>query len=60
MKLKCFFGIHNWTTANQENIPPTQEQMDAGDAGFKDYCKVYCKDCGDPQRELPSITQVRD
>ncbi len=50
-KIKLFFQCkvmqcHNWTSAAQEGFPPTQEQVDSGINGFKDYAVMYCKDCG--------------
>lgn len=51
-KIKILFncklmGAHNWTSANEEGIQPTQEQIDNGIEGFWDYAKMYCKDCGE-------------
>jgi len=46
-KIKCkLFGMHNWTCAAEEGINPTKEQLEYGTAGFWDYAKMYCKDCG--------------
>lgn len=39
-------GLHNWTSAAEEGIKPTKEQLEYGTAGFFDYAKMYCKDCG--------------
>ena len=40
------FNDHAWTSANERGIKPTQQQLDAGLAGFKDYAKMYCDRCG--------------
>ena len=45
-KLKCWFLGHDWTTAENEGISPTKEQLDSGVKGFWDYAKMYCKRCG--------------
>ena len=51
---------HDWTSANQEGIPPTQDQfqyinsltsnaqdqLDNSGVGFAEYAKMYCKRCG--------------
>lgn len=37
---------HDWTSANNEGIGPTQKQIDNGVSGFYDYAKMYCKRCG--------------
>jgi len=45
--LKCnVLKDHNWTTANEQGIDPTQEQKDRGIDGFMEYSQMYCKDCG--------------
>lgn len=50
-KIKVFFQckvfkMHNWTCATEQGIPATTEQLKGGAAGFWDYSKMYCKDCG--------------
>ncbi len=45
-KIDCFFGIHSWTSAVQEGIKATPEQLNNGSEGFFDYAKMYCKHCG--------------
>jgi len=47
-------GDHNWTSAVQENIKPTPEQLSSV-AGFFDYAKLYCKDCKKESKILPTI-----
>lgn len=37
---------HQWTSAHQEGIKPTKEQLESGVFGFKKYAKMYCKRCG--------------
>ena len=37
---------HNWTSAAEEGLKPTQEQLAKGVDGFLEYAKMYCKDCG--------------
>jgi len=39
-------GIHNYTSAAAEGIPPTEAQLNSGTDGFFDYAAMYCKDCG--------------
>ena len=39
-------GDHVWTCDSVEGIPPTDAQLDAGVAGFKDYARMYCRRCG--------------
>jgi len=39
-------GSHAWTCAAQEGIPATDEQLNSGIKGFKDYARMYCKRCG--------------
>lgn len=36
---------HDWTSAAQEGVPPTPEQLAGGVVGFWDYAKMYCKRC---------------
>ena len=45
-KLLCLIGDHDWTCKAEQGIPPTQQQLDGGVAGFYDYAAVYCKHCG--------------
>lgn len=45
-RLLCLFIGHEWTSAAQEGIKPTKEQLTAGVAGFDDYATMYCKRCG--------------
>jgi len=35
-----------WTSAAEQGIPPTPEQVKAGYEGFKEYAKMYCRRCG--------------
>jgi hypothetical protein len=42
----CWIGGHEWTSAAQEGRKPTELQVMAGVAGFKDYATMYCKHCG--------------
>lgn len=37
--------FHDWTSAAQQGIPPTPEQLKSVD-GFWDYATMYCKRCG--------------
>jgi hypothetical protein len=41
-----FLWFHDWTSAAQQGIPPTPEQLKAGIAGFNSYATMYCKRCG--------------
>ena len=45
-KLNCWTGGHDWTSAVQEGIPATQEQLESGLNGFFEYAELYCKHCG--------------
>ena len=45
-KIKCFFGMHDWTCAAEEGIKATPEQIANGVDGFFDYAKMFCKNCG--------------
>ena len=38
---------HKWTSAAEEGIEPTQEQIKKGLDGFLDYAAIYCKRCGE-------------
>lgn len=38
--------FHKWTSAQEQGIPPTKEQLESGIKGFCDYAKMYCKICG--------------
>jgi len=44
-RIVCIFTLHQWTSAAQEGIPPTQKQLDDGMEGFLDYATMYCKRC---------------
>ena len=37
---------HKWTSAAEEGIEPTKEQLQNGLDGFLDYAAIYCKRCG--------------
>lgn len=45
------FGMHEWTCNASEGIKPNEQQLKEGMsaeqamAGFKDYAKMYCKNC---------------
>lgn len=39
----CLTGDHDWTSAHEEGIPPTELQLSSGLSGFMDYSKMYCK-----------------
>jgi len=41
-----WLGDHNWTCAAEQGIKATQQQVDAGVAGFYDYATMYCDRCG--------------
>ena len=45
-KFNCFTGMHEWTSANEQGIEATPEQLNAGVVGFFEYAKMYCKHCG--------------
>lgn len=46
-KLACLIGDHDWTSAAEQGIQPTKEQLKLDIiSGFKDYAKMYCKRCG--------------
>jgi len=45
-KIKCYFGMHEWTCAAEQNIKATPKQLKDGVDGFFDYAKMYCKHCG--------------
>lgn len=38
------WGLHDWTCAAEQGIPPTTEQLKSLD-GFYDFAKMYCKRC---------------
>ncbi len=40
------WGFHDWTSAAQQGIPPTPEQLKTGIEGFNSYATMYCKRCG--------------
>ena len=42
----CAIGDHDWTSAVNEGLKPTQKQLDDKIIGFWDYAKMYCKRCG--------------
>ena len=42
----CLIGEHDWTSAHDEGIDPSTEQLGQGAPGFLDYAKVYCRACG--------------
>jgi hypothetical protein len=48
--LLCVIGDHQWTSAAQEGIKPTEAQLAAGMIGFKHYATMYCKHCGEISR----------
>jgi hypothetical protein len=43
--LSCLIGNHDWTSAAQQGIPPTDKQVADGVAGFWDYATMYCSHC---------------
>ena len=44
--LTCYMlGSHDWTSAAQEGVKPTKEQLKSI-AGFYEYSNMYCKKCG--------------
>jgi hypothetical protein len=51
---KCLVGLHEWTSAAQKGIKPTQEQVRAVIRGslevFEDYAQMYCARCGKRSR----------
>lgn len=47
----CKIGHHCWTTAAQQGIKATPEQLADPFWGFWDYAKMYCIDCGVEARE---------
>jgi len=42
----CLMGMHEWTCAAEQGIPPTKEQLIYLPEGFYDYATMYCKNCG--------------
>lgn len=38
--------FHTWTSAQQEGVKATKDQLDRGVEGFKEYAKMYCSECG--------------
>lgn len=42
---KCWAFGHNWTSAADEGIKPTEAQLKGGVGGFMNYATMYCKDC---------------
>jgi hypothetical protein len=42
----CAIVVHQWTCKAMQGIEPTQEELDAGLEGFKQYSKMYCARCG--------------
>ena len=45
-KFKCLIGEHHWTSAIEEGIKPSHEQLKSGVNGFFNYATMYCKRCG--------------
>ena len=45
--LNCLTGMHDWTCKADQGIKPTQQELDAGVAGFNSYAQMYCKRCGE-------------
>ena len=45
--IRCkLLNFHNWTSLSLLGVDPTKEQSNGGYEGFKEYAKMYCKDCG--------------
>jgi hypothetical protein len=40
------WSSHEWTSAAQQGVAPTKEQLAGGITGFWDYAKMYCTRCG--------------
>lgn len=38
-------GDHAWTSRAEQGEKPTQQEIDAGVAGFWFYSRMYCKRC---------------
>jgi len=45
-KIRQFFCSHDWTSAAQQGIEATPEQLSNGVEGFWDYATMYCSKCG--------------
>lgn len=39
-------GAHEWTCHVEEGIRMTKEQVAAGEKGYWEYARMYCKHCG--------------
>lgn len=50
--LACWLGSHQWTSAAEQNIKPTPEQLKNGKTGFLEYATVYCEHCGKPSKSF--------
>lgn len=44
--LLCSIGHHAWTTAAEQGIKPTIEQLSNPFVGFWEYAAMFCKHCG--------------
>jgi hypothetical protein len=40
------FGAHDWTCNASKEIPPTEDQLKRGIAGFWEFAQMYCDNCG--------------
>ena len=43
-KIKCLFGLHEWTSKAMEEIKPNSEEL-KNPSGFWNYAEMYCKYC---------------
>lgn len=54
--LQCAFVSHDYTSAVEEGLDPTTDQIERGIDGFWEYSRIYCKRCGYkyPPEKMPS------
>lgn len=45
-RLRCLLGDHDWTCKAEQGIRPTKKELEDPLAGFAEYSKMYCKNCG--------------
>lgn len=45
--LLCWaLDAHDWTSAAEQGLRPTQNQLSMGQPGFWEYARMYCRRCG--------------
>ena len=58
-RVECWMGLHHWTCAAQLGIPATKEQLAGGVAGFYDYARMFCEDCGVGAKPVSDAARAR-